>query len=132
MVSLCVGVAGASGARAFDLNPFHLNNPPAQTAQSAPPAVIPGVGPDNGEDPSDPGAMVVRLNRLEDALRQATGRIEELQNQQRVLQDQLRRFQQDVEYRLGGAPPAGRNAAGRLSRPANRRRRARGRSDARR
>ena len=105
VVSICVGLAGASGASAFDLNPFHLNNPPAQTAQSAPPAVIPGVGPDNGDDPNDPAAMVVRLNRLEDALRQANGRIEELENQQRVLLDQLRRFQQDVEYRLGGAAP---------------------------
>jgi TolA-binding protein len=53
--------------------------------------------------------MVVRLDRLENELRQANGRIEELENQQRLLQDQLKRFQQDVEYRLGGAapPPAG-------------------------
>ncbi len=105
VVSICVGLAGASGAKAFDLNPFHLNNAPAQTAQSTPPAVIPGVGPDNGDDPNDPAAMVVRLNRLEDSLRQANGRIEELENQQRLLQDQLKRFQQDVEYRLGGAAP---------------------------
>ena len=68
----------------------------------------PGVGPDAG-DPNDPAEMVVRLNRLENELRQANGRIEELENQQRLLQDQLRRFQQDVEYRLGGAapPPSG-------------------------
>ena len=79
VVSICVGLAGASGAKAFDLNPFHLNNAPAQTAQSTPPAVIPGVGPDNGDDPNDPAAMVVRLNRLEDSLRQANGRIEELE-----------------------------------------------------
>ena len=49
--------------------------------------------------------MVVRLDRLENDLRQANGRIEQLENQQRILQDQLRRFQQDVEYRLGGAAP---------------------------
>jgi len=107
-VFICIGAAGATGARAFDLNPFHSDSPP-QTAQSTPPAVIPGISPDNGDDPNDPGAMVVRISRLEAALRQANGRIEELENQQRQLQDQLRRFQQDVEYRLGGAaaPVAG-------------------------
>jgi len=36
--------------------------------------------------------MVVRLDRLENELRQANGRIEQLENQQRLLQDQLRRF----------------------------------------
>ncbi len=107
VVVFTVGVAGASGAWAFDLNPFHIASP-AQPAQTSPPAVIPGVGPDAG-DPNDPAQMVVRLDRLENELRQANGRIEELENQQRLLQDQLRRFQQDVEYRLGGAapPPSG-------------------------
>ena len=107
VVLVCVGAAGARGAWAFDLNPFHIASP-AQPAQSAPPGVIPGVGPDDG-DPNDPGQMVVKLDRLENELRQANGRIEQLENQQRLLQDQLRRFQQDVEYRLGGAapPPAG-------------------------
>ncbi len=107
VVLFTVGVAGASGAWAFDLNPFHIASP-AQPAQTTPPAVIPGVGPDAG-DPNDPAEMVVRLDRLENDLRQANGRIEELENQQRLLQDQLRRVQQDVEYRLGGAapPPAG-------------------------
>jgi tol-pal system protein YbgF len=107
VVLICVGAAGASGAWAFDLNPFHIASP-AQPAQTSPPAVIPGVGPD-AVDPNDPAQMVVRLDRLENALRQANGRIEELENQQRLLQDQLKRFQQDVEYRLGGAapPPAG-------------------------
>jgi tol-pal system protein YbgF len=109
VVFSCVGVAGASGAWAFDLNPFHLASP-AQPAQSTPPAVIPGVGPDSA-DPNDPAAMVVRLDRLEDALRQANGRIEELENQQRLLQDQLKRFQQDVEYRLGGTAPPQAGAA---------------------
>jgi tol-pal system protein YbgF len=103
-VLVCAGVVGASGAYAFDLNPFNRNAPP-QTAQNAPPAVIPGIGPDSG-DPNDPASMVVRLDRLENDLRQANGRIEELENQAKVLQDQLKRFQQDVEFRLGGAPPA--------------------------
>ena len=103
VVAFAIGLAGGSGAWAFDLNPFHIASP-AQPTQSGPPAVIPGVGPDAG-GPSDPAEMVVRVDRLENELRQANGRIEQLENQQRILQDQLRRFQQDVEYRLGGAPP---------------------------
>ena len=109
VVFFCAGVAGMGGASAFDLNPFHLASP-VQPAQTSPPAVIPGVGPE-GADPNDPAEMVVRLSRLENELRQANGRIEELENQQRLLQDQLRRFQQDVEYRLGGAAPPAAGAA---------------------
>ena len=115
VVLVCVGAAGASGAWAFDLNPFHLASP-AQPAQSAPPGVIPGVGPD-ASDPNDPAEMVVKLDRLENELRQANGRIEQLENQQRLLQDQLRRFQQDVEYRLGGAAPPAAGAAPAASAP---------------
>ncbi len=99
---VCIALVGATSARAFDLNPFS-RPAPAQTAQSdTPPAAIPGASADSG----DPGALDVRVDRLEDELRQANGRIEELQNQQRMLVDQLKRFQQDVEFRLGGAGPA--------------------------
>ena len=97
----CLGLIGATGARAVDLNPFHFGAPP-QTAQATlPPAAVPG-GPTNSDDA---GAFDVRIDRLENELRQANGRIEELENQQRRLEDQLKRFQQDVEFRLGGAGP---------------------------
>ncbi len=96
-----MGFIGATSARAFDLNPFHADAPP-QTAQATlPPADIPGAPADS----VDAGALDVRIDRLEDELRQANGRIEELENQQRRLEDQLKRFQQDVEFRLGGAGP---------------------------
>jgi tol-pal system protein YbgF len=99
---VCLGFIGATSARAFDLNPFHAD-PPQQSAQATlPPAAIPGAPADS----ADPAALDVRVDRLEDALRQANGRIEELENQQRRLEDQLKRFQQDVEFRLGGAGPA--------------------------
>jgi tol-pal system protein YbgF len=99
---LCLGFIGATGARAFDLNPFHADAP-QQTAQATLlPAGIPGAPADS----IDAGALDVRVDRLEDELRQANGRIEELENQQRRLEDQLKRFQQDVEFRLGGAGPA--------------------------
>jgi tol-pal system protein YbgF len=93
---------GVASARAFDLNPFHANAP-VETAQSAvPPAGIPGA-PGDSVDSGDAGALDVRIDRLEGQLRQANGRIEELENQQRRLEDQLKRFQQDVEFRLSGA-----------------------------
>jgi tol-pal system protein YbgF len=60
---------------------------------------------------TDPGDMSSRVDRLEAALRQLTGTIEELQHQNQVLQMQLKRMQDDTEYRLQqlgsrGAPPA--------------------------
>ena len=94
-----------TSASAFDLNPFH-SDAPQQTAQSSlPPANIPG-GPTDSVDAGDAGALDVRIDRLENELRQANGRLEELENQQRRLEDQLKRFQQDVEFRLSGAGPA--------------------------
>ena len=61
---------------------------------------------------TDPGDLPSRIERVEGALRQLTGTIEELQHQNQVLQMQLKRMQDDTEYRfqqLGshGAPPAG-------------------------
>ncbi len=74
--------------------------------QAPPPADIPGGAPG---DPNDAAGLVVRINRLEEELRQANGRIEELQNAQRQLEAQLQKFRQDVEFRFGdrsgGAPP---------------------------
>jgi tol-pal system protein YbgF len=60
---------------------------------------------------TDPGDVSSRVDRLEAALRQLTGTIEELQHQNQVLQMQLKRMQDDTEYRLQqlgshGAPPA--------------------------
>jgi tol-pal system protein YbgF len=90
----CLALAAPAQAQ-FDL--FHH--------QSAPPADI----PDGAGDPNDAAGLVMRVNRLEEELRQANGRIEELENAQRRLEAQLQKFRQDVEFRLGdrseGAPP---------------------------
>jgi tol-pal system protein YbgF len=95
IAAFVVGLALTAPAQAqFDL--FHRQSPP--------PADIPGAG-----DPDDASGLVVRINRLEEELRQAYGRIEELQNAQRRLEAQLQKFRRDVEYRFGdrsgGAPP---------------------------
>ncbi|MFZ4533888.1 MAG: tol-pal system protein YbgF [Alsobacter sp.] len=58
----------------------------------------------------DASELLVRVTRLEGQLRQMSGQIEQLQFQNRRLEDALRKFQQDVEFRFqesggkGGAP----------------------------
>ncbi|MCJ2033633.1 tol-pal system protein YbgF [Methylobacterium sp. J-068] len=71
-------------------------------------------GPAMAQDASE---FVVRLNRLENQSRQTAGQIETLQHENRQLKEQLRKFQEDVEFRLqeakGGRPsaPSGTNPA---------------------
>jgi tol-pal system protein YbgF len=89
----CLALAAPAEAQ-FDF--FHR--------QAQPPADIPGAA-----DPNEVAGLVVRINRLEEELRQANGRIEELENAQRRLEAQLQKFRQDVEFRFGdrseGAAP---------------------------
>ena len=90
----CVALAAPAQAQ-FD--PFH---------RQAPPADIPGAA----GDPNQTAELVLRVNQLEQELRQANGRIEELENAEHRLETELQKFRQDVEYRFGdrseGAPPA--------------------------
>jgi tol-pal system protein YbgF len=91
----CVMFAAPAQAQ-FDI--FHRQAPP--------PADIPDGA---AGDPDNGAGLVVRINRLEEELRQAYGRIEELQNAQHRLEAQMQKFRQDVEFRFGdrsgGAPP---------------------------
>ena len=64
--------------------------------QAAPGQVAQG-GQAVADDPNDPG---VRLGRIENALRQLTGKVEELQYHNQQLQMQLKRLQDDTDYRL--------------------------------
>ena len=69
-------------------------------AQTTPPGAIPDA--DTGADAGDEAAaLVVRLGRLEEALRRANGRIEELENAERRLEERFEKFRQDVEFRFG-------------------------------
>jgi tol-pal system protein YbgF len=94
MVALAGSLALAAPAGA-QFDPFHR--------EVAPPADVPG-------DPNEVAGLVVRINRLEEELRQANGRIEQLENAEHRLEEQLQRFRQDVEFRFGersdGSPPA--------------------------
>ena len=68
---------------------------------SRPPADV-----DTGDQPSyqrvqqDQGGLLVRIDRLENQLRSMNGQIEQLQFQNRRLEEQLRKFQQDVDFRF--------------------------------
>jgi len=69
--------------------------------------------------------IAVRLDRLENQMRQLNGRLEELEYQGRKNDEALKRFQGDVEYRFqdieggkgGGAKPTRRGDAGPTSSP---------------
>ncbi|HEX2724467.1 MAG TPA: tetratricopeptide repeat protein, partial [Beijerinckiaceae bacterium] len=57
----------------------------------------------------DAADIVVRMNRLENQVRQMSGEIEQLQFENRQLKEQVRKFQEDVEFRFQdqrGAPRA--------------------------
>jgi len=108
LAALSVSLLGGS-ARAQDRdsgnfldNLFNRGEPQSrQSAQQAPT----GRG-------SDPGDLSVRLDRMENALRQLTGTLEQLQYRNQQLEMQLKRMQDDTEYRFqqlgsrGGPAPA--------------------------
>jgi tol-pal system protein YbgF len=60
----------------------------------------------------DAAEFVVRLNRLENQIRQMSGQIEQLQFENRQLKEEARKFQEDVEFRFQeGRPGAARTQA---------------------
>ncbi len=66
--------------------------------------------PPYGRPPHDAGGVTVRIDRLENQMRQINGQIEQLQFETRRLAEQLRKFQEDVDFRFQdgggrGAPP---------------------------
>jgi len=77
------------------------------------------VGPAAAQDAAD---AIVRLNRLESQFRQISGQMEQLQYENRQLKDQLRKFQEDVEFRFqersGGSRPSSSPPTATPSRPA--------------
>lgn len=72
----------------------------------APPAPVPSseVPADLGAPSSgDSASLLVRIDRLEDQVRALNGQIEQLQFDNRKLQDALQKFQQDVDFRFQDA-----------------------------
>ncbi len=92
-------------------NLFSRGEPPAQSRAAPQPQ------PQGRVAQTDPGDLSVRLDRLEGALRQLTGTIEQLQYRNQQLETQLKRMQDDTEYRFqqmggkgGSAPPPSQGA----------------------
>jgi tol-pal system protein YbgF len=87
-------------------NLFSRGDAPSPKDQASPPPEGAQVAQSNGNDVGS------RIDHIENALRQLTGTIEDLQHQNQMLQMQLKRMQDDTEYRLqqlgsrGGAPGA--------------------------
>lgn len=68
-------------------------------AQLLPPR---GIGGDSYQpaQAQDPASLLLRIDRLENQMRTLTGQLEESQFAVKRLEDQLRKFQQDVEFRF--------------------------------
>lgn len=81
-------------------------------------AALFGAAPASAQDAAD---LLVRTTRLENQLRQMSGQIEQLQFENRRLSDQLRKFQEDVDFRLN--EKGGRSAAPAPAAPAPQRQR---------
>jgi tol-pal system protein YbgF len=99
-------------------NLFGRGEAPPQARQGSQPA------PSGRMAQSDPGDLSVRLDRMESALRQLTGTIEQLQYRNQQLEMQLKRMQDDTEYRFqqlgarGGIAPPAQAAPGGMPPPA--------------
>ena len=103
-------------------NLFRRGEPAPQTRQA------PQAGPQAPQQgrvaQAEPGDLTVRLDRLENALRQLTGTIEQLQYRNQQLEMQLKRMQDDTEYRFqqqgakGAIVPPAQGAPGNIPPPA--------------
>jgi tol-pal system protein YbgF len=83
-----------------------LNRPPANIPSDSAEAPM----PDGSGEPGDAG-LLVRIDHLENQIRTLNGQIEQLQFQQRRLEEVLRKLQQDTDFRFQEmqvrAPPPG-------------------------
>lgn len=111
--ALAAALAMPVGARAQAQNGNFLNslfNRGDSPRDANPRGETPGQAPKVAQ--ADDSEMSVRLDRMENALRQLTGTIEQLQYRNQQLEGQLKRLQDDTDYRLqqmggrgGAAPP---------------------------
>lgn len=100
MISFKFGAALALGL-------MWLGAPAQAQLFNRPPAVVPGDGAFQQAQGVDSAGLLVRIDRLENQVRNLNGQIEQMQFQMRRMEDQFRKFQQDVDFRfqeLSGKP----------------------------
>jgi tol-pal system protein YbgF len=91
----------AGAAAAQDRSPGLLDNLfGGQRQQQEPQQEAPRAQPPRGSQGLGGGDDASRVDRIESALRQLTGTIEQLQHDNQMLQMQLKRLQDDTEYRF--------------------------------
>ena len=113
LAALSLLLAGVAAAQEQRSSPGFLDNLFSRGEQSQPQGESRVQVRRGGEvAQADPGDLSVRLDRMESALRQLTGTLEQLQYRNQQIEERLKRMQDDTEYRfqqLGskGGPPAG-------------------------
>ncbi|HXW71837.1 MAG TPA: tol-pal system protein YbgF [Methylocella sp.] len=107
---LAAPIASAEGIAKSSTLPSVFGGTQLAQGYGRPPADIgePGDYPYAGEQ-ADPGQLLVRMSKIENQIRQINGQIEQLQFESQKLTEQLRKFQEDVDFRLRegspGVPP---------------------------
>jgi tol-pal system protein YbgF len=92
-------LGGRAIAQDYGAPPADVGSPGAAPSSPDVPENSPDASPPPGGS-SDEASLLMRVQRLEDQLRQMNGQIEQMQFENRKLEDQLRKFQEDVDFRF--------------------------------
>lgn len=91
-------LGGLAIAQDYGAPPADVGSPGAAPSSPDVPGNSPDASPPGGS--SDEASLLMRVQRLEDQLRQMNGQIEQMQFENHKLEDQLRKFQEDVDFRF--------------------------------
>lgn len=83
-------------AQSYAVPPDNVGGGDSQDNGSPPPGG--GYAPQGGG--ADDASLLVRVERLEDQIRQMTGQMQQMQFENHQLEDQLKKFQEDVDFRF--------------------------------
>ena len=97
--SICAGALATAALGAANAQGY--GRPPAPVGGYDDDAPVRTAGSD------DAAGLLVRIDKLESQMRQMNGQIEQLQFANRRLEDQMKKFQQDVDFRFGELGRAG-------------------------
>jgi tol-pal system protein YbgF len=116
VAAIAAAAAMAASPAAAQQNGNFLDNLFNRGDSQRPPQAVQGEAPQARPPQGADNEMAARLDRIENALRQLTGTVEQLQYRNQQLEMQLKRVQDDTEYRFqqlgvrGNAAPAPPNA----------------------